>query len=67
MLRLHGSRLLDERVLTFKREDGFAGHALGLIPRSVSGIVVIGEMDEISFIRQAIFMSSGLDPVDRLD
>lgn len=74
MLRLHGAGLFHEWVLALERQDRLAGHTgLSLLPRSVGGVAVIREMDDISevvsvsFSGQTVFMSHGLDPVDHLD
>ena len=74
MLRLHGAGLLHERLLTFKREYRLRGHAgLGTVPRSVGGVVVVGEVEDIfkvggvSFSGDAVLMSHRLEPVDHLD
>lgn len=71
VLRLHG--LFHESVLALKGEDGLGGHALRLLSGSVSGVVVIVEVDyvfkvpAVSFVGQTVLLSHGLDAVDHLD
>lgn len=73
MLRLHGAGLFHERILTFKGEDGLSSHALRLLPCSISGVVVIIEVNyvfkvgSVSFVGQTILLSHGLDAIDHLD
>lgn len=73
MLRLHGAGLFHERLLTFKGEDGLSSHALRLFPCSISGVVVIVEVNyvfkvgSVSFVGQTILLSHGLDAIDHLD
>lgn len=74
MLRLQGAGLFNERLLAFERKYWPGGHAgLRLIPCSVGGVAVVGEVEDIvkggsvSFSVKAVFMSSGLDPIDHLD
>lgn len=73
MLRLHGARLSHERILTIKRENCLGSHALGLIPSSISGVVMIVEVNyvlkvgSVSFVGQPVLLSHRLDSIDRLD
>lgn len=73
MLRLHGAGLFHERILTFKGEDGLSSHALRLLTCSISGVVVIVEVNyvlkvgSVSFVGEAILLSHGLDAIDHLD
>lgn len=73
MLRLHRAGLFHERILTFKGEDSLGSQALRLLPCSISGVVVIVEVNyvlkvgSISFVGQTILLSHGLDAVDHLD
>lgn len=73
MLRLHGAGLFHERILTFKGEDGLSSHALRLLPCSISGVVMIVEVNyvlkvgSVSFVGQTILLSHGLGAIDHLD
>lgn len=68
VLRLHGTRFFQKRLLVLKREDGLGAHAaLRIVPGSVGGVALICEVDEVlkvvSFSGQTIFMCHGLDSV----
>lgn len=73
MLRLHGAGLSHERILTIKRENCLGSHALGLITSSISGVVMIVEVNyvfkvgSVSFVGQPVLLSHRLDSIDRLD
>lgn len=73
MLRLDGAGLLHERILTFKREDRLGSHALRLLPCSISGVVMIVEVNyvvkvgRVSSVGQTILLSHRLDSIDHLD
>lgn len=47
MLRLHGAGLFHERILTIKCENCLGSHALGLIPSSICGVVMIVEVNYV--------------------
>lgn len=72
MLRLDGRRLLHERLVAFKRQDLLGGQALALLPRPVGGVVVVGQLKDVSVVGrvplsgQAVLMSHRLNPVDHL-
>lgn len=68
MLRLHGACFFQKWLLVLKGEDWLGAHAtLSVVPGSVRGVALICEVDEIlkvvSFRRQTIFMSHGLDSI----
>lgn len=71
MLRLHGAGLFRESILTFKGEDFLSRHALRLIPCSISGVVMIVELDyvfkvgSVCFVGQTILLSHGLGAIDQ--
>lgn len=73
MLSLDGACLLHEWILTLEREDGLGGHVLRLVPRSISVVAMVRQMDDVSkvssvsFGGQAVFMPHRLDPIDHLD
>lgn len=74
MLRLDGAGLLHERILTVKCEDCLGSHALGLVPSSIRGVVMIVEMNYVfkvgsvlPFVGQPILLSHRLDSIDHLD
>lgn len=73
MLRLHGASLFHEGILPIKCEDGLGSHALGLIPSSIRGVVVIVEMNyvfkagSVSFVGQPVLFSHRLESIDHLD
>lgn len=74
VLRLDGAGLFHERLLTVKREDCLSSQALGLIPSSICGVVMIIEMNYVfkvgsvlPFVGQPILLSQRLDSIDHLD
>lgn len=70
MLRLDGAGLFRESILALKGEDCLSCCALRLIPCSISGVVVIVELNyvfkvgSVSFVGQTILLSHGLDAID---
>lgn len=71
MRRLQRGRLLHERLLALKRQNGLRGRAgVGLVPGSICSVAMVTQVDDVSEVsgvflrRQAVFTSRGLDPVN---
>lgn len=74
VLRRDGAGLPPEGVLTVTAEDCLRGQALGLVPSSICGAVVIIEMNDVfqvasvlPLVGQPILLSQRLDSIDHLD